>query len=422
MWAVFTAFVLNGFAFATWISRIPSVRAQLHLSPGQLGLVLLSGSVGAVLALPLAGLLVGRIGPRSSVTAMAGLMCAGVTTAGIGSEFSVVAVGCGLFLMGLGQGAWDVSMNVEGAAVEQRLARAIMPRFHAGFSVGTVLAAVLGAGAAGLGVPVAVHLPVLAVLIAVGVPVATRFFLPRVPVPSGQRAAGAAVLAAWREPRTLLIGVVVLAFAFAEGTGNDWLAVTTVDAFHAPAAIGSLVFAVFVAAMTAGRLVGPPLLDRFGRVPVLRATAALATLGLVAVVFGTSLVWALIGAVAWGLGASLGFPVGMSAAADDPERAAARVSVASSIGYTAFLAGPPLIGLLGNHIGVQRGLSVAAALLVIGFLAAGSTRLLPGATLGARTARDQRVRSAGPNACGSTADIGRTPSGVSITRSSPPNS
>jgi len=385
MWAVSAVFMLNGFALATWISRIPAVRAQLHLSPAQLGLLLLSASFGAVLALPLAGLLVGRIGPRVTVTVMALLMCVGLTTAGIGSSFSVIPVVCGLFLMGLGQGSWDVAMNVEGAAVEQRLGRAIMPRFHAGFSVGTVVAALMGAGAAGVGVPVSVHLPVLAVLLAVGVPLATRSFLPRVPTADGEHAGVAAVLQAWREPRTLLIGVVVLAFAFAEGTGNDWLAVTTVDAFHTSGAIGSLVFAVFVTAMTLGRLLGPPLLDRFGRVPVLRGTAALAALGLAAVVLGTSVTWAVVGAVAWGLGASLGFPVGMSAAADDPARAAARVSVASSIGYTAFLAGPPLIGFLGNDFGVQRGLSVAAGLLVVGFLAAGSTRLLPGATLGART-------------------------------------
>ena len=112
--------------------------------------------------------------------------------------------------------------------------------------------------------------------------------------------------------------------------------------------VGAIAFGFFVTAMTVGRLVGGSLLERFGRVPVLRATAVIALAGLLLVLFGGSTPVALAGALLWGVGASLGFPVGMSAAADDPARAAARVSVVSSIGYTAFLAGPPLIGLLGR--------------------------------------------------------------------------
>lgn len=387
MWAVTAVFVLNGFGFASWVSRIPSVRESLGLSPARLGLVLLGASAGSVLSLPLAGTLTTRLGTRGTVTVTSLLMAVGLAGAGISSAFAAVAVVVSLFLMGLAQGAWDVAMNVEGAAVEQRLGRAIMPRFHAGFSVGTVLAALAGSGAAGLGIPPAVHLPAVAVLVAIATPLAARSFLPREPAASpGHPSHGGSALAAWREPRTLAIGVVVLAFAFAEGTGNDWLAVTAVDGYGTSAAVGSLVFAVFVAAMTLGRLVGPQVLDRFGRVVTLRATAGVATLGLLAVVVGTSLPWAVAGAVCWGLGASLGFPVGMSAAADDPVRAARRVSVVASVGYTAFLAGPPLIGFLGDHVGVQHGVVVAAALLAIGLLVIGSTRPLPGTTLGSSRA------------------------------------
>jgi len=129
--------------------------------------------------------------------------------------------------------------------------------------------------------------------------------------------------------------------------------------------------------MTVGRWFGTALLDRFGRVPVLRVSALAALVGLVTVVFGTGLPMAMAGAVLWGLGAALGFPVGMSAAADDPRHAAGRVSVVASIGYVAFLAGPPLIGLLGNHVGVLRSLTIAAGLMAVGLLVAGACRPLP---------------------------------------------
>jgi MFS family permease len=173
-----------------------------------------------------------------------------------------------------------------------------------------------------------------------------------------------------------LIGVFVLCMAFTEGTGNDWLAVAMIDGYHTSAVAGPLTFAVFLTAMTAGRWFGPRLLDRYGRVPAVRTSALIALVGLLLVVFGQLVPVAILGAALLGLGTALGFPVGMSAAADDPARSAARVSVVASIGYTAFLAGPPLIGFLGDHVGVLNALTVTAALLGLAALIAGSTRPL----------------------------------------------
>jgi MFS family permease len=168
----------------------------------------------------------------------------------------------------------------------------------------------------------------------------------------------------------------VLAFAFTEGSANDWIAVALVDGHQSSETVGAIAFGLFVIAMTIGRLFGGSMLERFGRVPVLRATAVCALVGLLLVLLGGSIPVALIGALFWGVGASLGFPVGMSAAADDPARAAARVSVVSSIGYTAFLAGPPLIGVLAQLDGILRALFVVVGALVLGLLASGATRPL----------------------------------------------
>ena len=101
------------------------------------------------------------------------------------------------------------------------------------------------------------------------------------------------------------------------------------------------------------------------RIPVLRGCAALAAAGLLLYVFAPGVPLALVGALLWGAGTSLGFPTGMSAAADDPARAAARVSVVASIGYCAFLGGPPLIGVLGEHVTVLRALLAVAVLLAL---------------------------------------------------------
>lgn len=373
----YVAFVMSGFAFANWASRIPQVRAGLRLDPSQLGLVLLSVAAGSVIALPLSGAIVNRLGSRRTVTAMSVLVALGLAGAGTGYLAGVLPVVAGLFVFGLANGAWDVAMNVQGAIIERRLGRSIMPRFHAGWSVGTVAGALLGTLMVVAHVPVTAHLVGVAVLVAVAVPIGVRHFV--ADHDDTAETAGDAVdqvghFAAWLEPRTLLIGVFVLAFAFAEGTANDWISVALIDGYGAPAAIGTLAFAAFLAAMTTGRWFGPALLDRRGRVPVLRALTVVALIGLLLFVFGRLTPLAFAGALLWGAGTSLGFPVGMSAGGDDSARAASRVSVIASIGYCAFLAGPPLIGFLGQQFSVLRALTAVAVLLGVAALITGSVR------------------------------------------------
>jgi MFS family permease len=115
-------------------------------------------------------------------------------------------------------------------------------------------------------------------------------------------------------------------------------------------------------------------LDRFGRVPVLRACALIGIAGLLLFIFGPVEWLVLVGTVLWGFGASLGFPVGMSAAADDVKNAAARVSAVAMIGYFAFLVGPPVLGLLGEVFGILNALLVVLVLMVLAGLAAPAAR------------------------------------------------
>ena len=369
-------FALNGLALASWLSRTPAVRDQLELTSTGLGLLLVCMSIGAVCGLPLSGPLVHRFGPRRTVLIGGLLVSAGLVVMAVGVHLQVVPVtGLALLAVGLGSSAWDVAMNVEAADVERRLLRTLMPRFHAGFSLGTVAGALLGAGCALAGVHVAVQLAVTAAVILTGILVGVSAFVSGSgPPPDGPISGLSEALGSWREPRTLVIGLMVLAFAFTEGTANDWLAVALVDGHGSSEATGALGFGAFVVAMTLSRTVGGSVLDRWGRVAVLRTQALMAVVGLLLVVAGPDAGWALVGAFVWGIGASLGFPVGMSAASDEPDRAAGRVSVVASIGYVAFLAGPPLVGFLADAVGIRRALLVVLMALLVGMVTAGQVR------------------------------------------------
>ncbi len=395
--SVAIAFIASGLSLASFLSRVPQIRDLLGLTPGRLGRVLLMLAIGSIVSLPMSGMVVRKFGTRRTVSVMAIVVVTGIAVAGVGSEISPTTVGAGLFLTGFGMGLWDVAMNVEAAAIERRLDRSIMSRYHAAFSLGTVAGALIGAGANKLSIRPAVHLVSVMAIAAVTTTIASRNFLGEADHSESSSHVGRHPLRAWTEPRTLLIGLFVLCMAFAEGTGNDWLSVGVIDGYEASAATGSIAYVVFVASMTIGRWFGPQVLSRFGRVTVLRACAASALIGVLIVVISPSVVIAFGGIMLWGLGASLGFPTGMSAAADDPVVAASRVSVVATIGYLAFLAGPSLIGAIGDHTGVRKAFTLTAAILGVGFGVAAATRPLQSSgTTGDRSSTESRLLPAQP--------------------------
>ncbi|MEV7633910.1 MFS transporter [Pseudarthrobacter enclensis] len=376
--ATFVVFGINGLVFASWAARIPAVTEILRITSGQMGTLLLCTAVGSLLALPTAGLVVGRIGTANAVR-FGGVLAA---AAGVGialslSVASIPGTAVSLFFFGIAIGLWDVSQNIEGADVEHRLRRTIMPQFHAAFSGGAFIGALVGAGLSNLGVGLPAHLLAIAGVVLVATLVAPRYFLPHAAsvLPEGE-AKPAKGPSAWRDSRTLLIGVVVLGATLTEGAGNDWIAKASVDGLGTADSTGALMFALFVLAMTAMRFLGGRVIDAYGRVAVLRASMAAAAVGLGLFVLAGNVWIAAAGAALWGIGAALAFPMGMSAAADDPQRAAARVSVVSTLGYVSFLAGPPLLGYLGDLVGIHRALLAILAPIVVALLLAGAARPL----------------------------------------------
>lgn len=383
--AIFAVFFVSGFSLASWMARIPSIRDHTELTTQGVGFVILSGSIASILGLIVAPWLLHRLGPRVGMAGVMIIVSVGLVFVGVGGSAtpSVLLVVVGLALFGFGNGAVDVMMNVEGAEAEREIGRTLMPLMHAFFSFGSVAGAGLAAAASALGIPLSLHLAGIALLVAIASVVAVRFVPAQPPhheqddgtrAPWRQRVRES--LAVWADLRLLLIGVIMLGMAFAEGSANDWLALAVVDGHGFDATIGAAVFTVFTIAMTAARVLGGPVIDRFGRVPTLRVLAATGVAGLALFIYGTETWMLIVGTVLWGVGASLGFPVGMSAAADVPERrlSAARVSAVAIIGYCAFLVGPPFLGFLGQQFGILNALLVILALMVVAGLAAPAAR------------------------------------------------
>ncbi|MEN0134488.1 MAG: MFS transporter, partial [Rhodococcus sp. (in: high G+C Gram-positive bacteria)] len=274
-----------------------------------------------------------------------------------------------LCFFGLGIGSVEVALNVDGAEVERATGRPVLAALHGFFSLGTVIGASAGILFTWTGFAVGWHLLIVGTMVCAGLLNASRF----IPPGTGRRDTRAedeessfeSSLAMARDPRLVLIGVIVLAMALAEGTANDWLPLIMVDEHGFDASWGSASYATFAAAMTVGRFAGSRLLELIGRAAILRISAVFGAVGLIVVIFAESHVLVVVAIVLWGLGASLGFPVSLSAAGASGRDSAARVSVVATIGYIAFLAGPPVIGIIGDTLGLRTALVLPLSLVLV---------------------------------------------------------
>ena len=374
--ALFVVFTINGLGFSTWLARVPAIRDGLDISTGEVAALLFTGALGAVSGLVFSSHIIAWIGQRNTILFFGLLGLVGLAGIGVGSAWvsSYALTVIAIIMAGAGNGIADVAMNVEGAAVEKAVNRNIMPWFHAFWSLGTVAGAGLSAVMSFLGIGIAPHTIAMALVLAPVLWFVSRVITDDRGAASSegveQRSTLAERLRVWKEPRTLAIGIIALGMAFAEGSANDWLALAIVDGRDQTNAIGALWFGFFTLGMMAGRIGGVYLLDKFGRVPVLQWSAAMAIAGLALVILVEQPILSALGALMWGLGSSLGFPVGMSAAADNPQGSAARVSAVATVAYGAFLIGPPLIGGLGESFGILAALWVVVGVIILAFFAA----------------------------------------------------
>jgi MFS family permease len=367
--ALFVLFFLPGLTLSSWASRTPDVRDLLHASTAEMGLVLFGLSVGSMVGILGAGPLVSRWGARRMILSGTGCLAAAAAAIALGSLLvSPILVATGLALAGYGMGSSEVAANIEGAEVERGLGRSVLPALHGCFSVGTVTGGACGMLLTASRLPVPIHLTVVAVVDLVALIPAVRHVSADAGKRSRHQHGGAKARrgpALWTDVRIVLLGAVLLGLALAEGSANDWLPLLMVDGHGFSPTLGSAAYVLFVAAMACGRFAGGVVVDRIGRGNVLILSGALAAVGVGAVSFVDDQLVAVIGTLLWGLGAALGFPVALSAAADSEHHATARVSFVAIWGYVAFLAGPPVLGLIGQDAGLRAAVVPVLVLVVI---------------------------------------------------------
>jgi MFS family permease len=372
--AVTSLFLAHGVLFGTWVARIPAVQDDLDLGEGELGMALLFITIGALLAMPLAGWIVAREGSRA--TARQAVVVFAALLPGIALAPSLVLLALALLLFGAAAGALDIAMNAHGFEVERRYARPILSSFHAGWSFGGLVGAGFGALAAWAGVEPVPHFAAVAVVVGVAGLVASAALLP------GEADRPESPPRVARPSRRLLL-LAVLAFCglFAEGAAADWSAVYLAGPLDAGAGLAALGFAAFSVAMAGFRLLGDTLTTRWGPVALMRRGALLAGGGLAAALLIGHPAAALFGFACMGAGLAAVVPVAFRAAGSLPGvPASAGIAALTTVGYTAFVVGPPVIGFVAEIAGLPLALGIVVVLL--GVLAAFAAESEPARALG----------------------------------------
>jgi len=365
-------FGVLGLSTGTWAARIPAIKTALHLSPGVLGLTLLGPALGSVLA---------TVPPRRVV------QCGLLFLAGMLPLTTVVSSPWQLFAAlagwGAGLGVVDVGINIEGAAVQDRLGRRTMSGFHAAYSVGGLVGAGLGGIAAASGVTARADFLAAGVVVLLAGGISAQLFSAAQPAHS---AAGPSAprpkVRRWPQWSWVLACLAAMSFGsfLAEGAAADWSAVYLHFSLGASVGLAAAGFTVFSLTMTGGRLVGDRLADLAGPARLVRLSAGVAAAGF-AIALLVGQVWsALAGFALLGAGLSVVVPLVFSAAAATA-RPGPNLALVTSSGYLGVLAGPALIGGVAQLTGLHAALGIVVILCVMCAVLAGF--VLP------RSARDE---------------------------------
>jgi MFS family permease len=350
-------FFLNGFGFATWVSRIPAVRQALSLTEGALGTALLATAVGALVAFPLTGRGSAIRGARALTIATGLAYC--VVLPGPTFAVSLPSLALLLFLFGAANGAMDVSMNALAVEVETFVGKPIMSSFHGMWSIGGLAGAGVGALFAKQDVSPQLHLLVVASILAVAIVVAKRW------LPPSQRHVSPESVAHFARPESAMLGLSGIIFCafLIEGAMADWSAVLLHDSLHTTAATAALGYAAFSLAMTSMRFAGDRLVIQWGAVRLLRSTNVVAALALAAALWIQHVGLTMLAFALVGFGMATVAPLVFGAAARRARHGAGHgIAAMATVGYGGFLVGPPLVGWLAQASSLRVALSVLAIL------------------------------------------------------------
>lgn len=373
-----TIFFLHGAAFSSWVPHIPLVQERLSLAHDALGGILLAAAIGVLTVMPIAGKLADRFGSEKVVRYSGLFYFVAVGLPAFMPSYATIVLA--MFALGFSGAFLDVAMNANGLNVERAKGRSIMSGLHGFWSLGGFAGAGIAAAWFASPIPITFHLPVMLAIFLILHLIAQADLLPDHTIPSPAKespatdGAGNGDVATPRsraKERSMFLallpfGVCAFIGQFGEGVITDWATVFMNSELSSGPTMAAIGFAIYSCAMAVTRLSGDALVTRFGRAPVLLTSSVLASLGVFVITLSPHYLVAWIGCAIAGVGLAVILPLLLSAASQATGKSGgAVVSVIAATGYSAIMAGPPIIGAIGEFAGLVVAFALTAAFLAL---------------------------------------------------------
>ena len=369
--AIAAHFALCGFVLGIWVVHIPEIRDRVGLSFHDLGFLLLLFGLSAFIAMSYCGRIIDRVGSRSILIVAAAAVS--VTVTGPSFAQSRLQLGVAIVVLGLANGFMDASQNAHAVEIENAYGRPILSAVHAFFSIGGLVAAIVGAGSLAVGIDIHVVFVGAGLLGLLTVVVCRPYLLLR-----SSLAVGSPVLKGAWSPRILLLGSIAFSLFMAEGVAFDWSSLHLRDVLGADKSVAAFGFGAFSVTMTLVRLLADRVIERIGSVTYVRVGTLLATAGIALAVASTNVATAIVAWSVFGMGLAGCVPQIMSAAGRlEPDSSGPNVTRVVALGFVGHLAGPSIVGFVADQLGLRTALAIAIACCL--YACAMSRRALTGA-------------------------------------------
>ncbi|MBL7856659.1 MAG: MFS transporter [Cyclobacteriaceae bacterium] len=358
--AVKTAFFVNGFIFANWVSRLPRIQEQYSADNGTIGLVLLALSFGAVLAMPFTGWVIIKNGSRKITLFSAFMYCFLVPI--IPHLPGIPALMVLYFIMGMITGMFDVAMNAQAVMVEQQYKKPIMTSFHALFSIGMALGAWCGALFADLNFGLSHHFLIVVGTALIAALWASQHLIHDSPHPAVKHDGPL-----FRLPSASLISIGIITFCcmMGEGAMSEWTVNYMENIALASETLAPIALSAFATAMTIGRIFGDRIRIKLGDKKLIMLGGVIATSGLCLALIFLNPYAAIIGFFLVGIGLSSIVPIAYSIAGNAKGLpSGVGLAMVTTVGYTGFLFGPPIIGFLADWQDLRFSFLLVAILFI----------------------------------------------------------
>lgn len=348
---VSTLFFCNGFTMGGWALHVALAQKRLQADLGWFGIALTGMAIGSIISMPLTGALIGRKGSAGFLRGVTPLCFAAFLLPVTAPSLWLFALA--LVMFGALNGAMDVAMNAHGLAVEKRLKQPVMSGFHARWSLGGLMGAGCGALALARLAPWQ-HAAMVATLM-----ITATFYMNRFLLPADADKGPASAHFAWPTRGTIGLGLLCFIALMGEGAVIDWAAIHLRDSYKVSDDTAGLGYAVFAGAMATTRFAGDRLRSRFGAVTLVRVSACVTLAGMLGALSASAPWGSVVGYGLAGLGIGNLAPVLFAGGGRrEPDNPARGIAAVTTLGYAGFLAGPPLIGLIGRSVGLPLALGV----------------------------------------------------------------